>query len=314
MPASDGGITLVLGSGGARGLAHIGVLKCLQEYGVPVRAVAGTSIGAFVGGLYASGMSALDMVEVIVSMHTLRVTKILLPGLSSSGLISAPSVRKFVASLTGPCRIEDLPIPFRAVATDLMTGEGIVFDRGPLVEAILASIAIPGLLQPVLNDGRYLIDGGLSNPVPVSVAAGLSSGLTVAVDVTPNPSRLRARIGERIAKRDAPGKRRVVPAWLNEAMKAGRYPRLNRTLRRVPVRSRTPRSPYYPTAFRVSMQAISISAHNLIQLQLQRTPPDLLIDPAVEEFDMLDFHKGAALIRCGYDAARAAMPSLLRLL
>jgi NTE family protein len=313
MPLSKSGITLVLGSGGARGLAHIGVLKCLEEYGVPVRAIAGTSIGAFVGGLYASGMTALDMVEVIASMHTFRVTKILLPGLSSSGLISAPSVRKFVASLTGPCRIEDLPIPFRAVATDLMTGEGVVFDQGPLVEAILASIAIPGLLQPVLNDGRYLIDGGLSNPVPVSVAAGLASALTVAVDVTPNPSRLRARIGERIAKRDSRN-RRGVPAWLTEAMKAGRYPRLNRTLRRVPVRTRTPKGPYYPTAFRVSLQAISISAHNLIQLQLLRTPPDLMIDPAVEEFDMLDFHKGVEIIQCGYDAARAAMPALLRLL
>lgn len=313
MPSTERGITLILGSGGARGLAHIGVLECLQEYGIPVRAIAGTSIGAFVGGLYASGMSAPDMVEVIASMDTLRVTKILLPGLSSSALISTPSVRKFVGGLTGSSRIEDLPIPFRAIATDLMTGEGVVLDHGPLVDAILASIAIPGLFQPVLSEGRYLIDGGLSNPVPVSVASGLAGGVTVAVDVTPNPSRLRTRIGARIAKQDS-RKRRVVPAWLAEALDARRYPRLNRTLRRVPVRLKRPKPPYYPTAVRVSLQAISISAHNLIQLQLQRTPPDLLIDPAVEEFDMLEFHKGAEIIRCGYNAARAAMPALLRML
>lgn len=316
MSSTEKGITLVLGSGGARGLAHIGVLECLQEYGVPVRAIAGTSIGAFVGGLYAAGMSAPDMVEVIASMDTLRVTKILLPGLSSSALISTPSVRKFVAGLAGSMCIEDLPIPFRAVATDLMTGEGVVLDHGPLVDAILASIAIPGLFQPVVSEGRYLIDGGLSNPVPVSVASGLAGGLTVAVDVTPNPSRLRTRIGAHIAKADS-RKRRVVPAWLAEALKAGRYPRLHRTLRRVPERLKRPtppKPPYSPTAVRVSLQAISISAHNLIQLQLQRTPPDLLIDPAVEEFDMLEFHKGAEIIRCGYDAARTAMPALLRLL
>ena len=313
MRSIEKGITLVLGSGGARGLAHIGVLECLQEYGVPVRAVAGTSIGAFVGGLYASGMSAPDMVEVIASLDTLRITKILLPGLSSSALISTPSVRKFVAGLTGTARIEDLPIPFRAVATDLMTGEGVVLDRGPLVDAILASIAIPGLFQPVLSEGRYLIDGGLSNPVPVSVASGLAAGVTVAVDVTPNPCRLRTRIGEHIAKQNS-RKRRVMPAWLTDALNAGRYPRLHRTLRRVPVRTKRQKPPYSPTAVRVSLQAISISAHNLIQLQLQRTPPDLLIDPAVEEFDMLEFHKGAEIIRCGYDAARAAMPALLRML
>jgi NTE family protein len=193
-----------------------------------------------------------------------------------------------------------------------MTGEEVIFDRGPLGEAILASIAIPGLLKPVLCDGRYLIDGGLCNPVPVSVTAGLGSGVKVAVDVAPDPRRLRERMSERQAKQDA-RKRRTVPAWLAEAMKGDRYPRLGRTLRRVPVRTRKALVPYYPTAIRVSLQAISISAHNLIQLHMEKSPPDLMISPAIEEFDMLDFHRGAEIIRCGYLAAKAAMPDLLHI-
>jgi NTE family protein len=304
-------ITIVLGSGGARGLAHIGVLKCLEEHRITAQCIAGTSIGAFVGGLHASGMSALAMEDLVLSMDKLTMTRIMLPGLSASGIISTTSVRKFIAGLTGNRRIEDLPVTFRAVATDLMTGEEVVFDRGPVVDAILASIAIPGLFKPVFNDNRYLIDGGLSNPIPVSVLEDRLGGVTVAVDVAPNPRRLRARMGERIAKLDAK-KRRSVPAWLVEAMKSERYPRLGRTLRRMPG-SRTT-GPYYPTMVRVSLQAISISAHNLIQMHLRKSPPDLMISPAVEEFDMLEFHRGTEIIRCGYQAAQESMPDLLRLL
>lgn len=304
-------ITLVLGSGGARGLAHIGVLKCLAEHRVSAHCIAGTSIGAFVGGLYASGMSALALEHLVLSMDRLTMTRIMSPGLSASGIISTASVKKFIAGLTGNRRIEDLPVTFRAVATDLMTGEEVVFDRGPLVEAILASIAIPGLFKPVLSDDRYLIDGGLCNPIPVSVIGKECAGTTVAVDVAPNPRRMRARWGERIAKLDAK-KRRAVPAWLVEAMKTERYPRLGRTLRRVPGSRKA--GPSYPTAVRVSLQAISISAHNLIQMQLQKSPPDLMITPAVEEFDMLEFHRGAEIIRCGYQAAQEAMPDLLTIL
>ena len=313
MPVRENAITLILGSGGARGLAHIGVLKCLEEHRITVRCIAGTSIGAFVGGLHASGMSALAMEDVVLSMDKLTMTRILLPRLSASGIIKTAPVRKFITGLAGQRRIEEMDVTFRAVATDLMTGEEVVFDHGPLVDAILASMAFPGLFKPVLNDGRYLIDGGLSNPVPVSVTADLGPGLRVAVDVAPNPRRLRARISEGQAKQDARN-RRVVPAWLSEAMKGDRYPRLGRTLRRVPVRARKVNGPYYPTAIRVSLQAISISAHNLIQLHMQKTPPDLLITPAVEEFDMLEFHRGAEIIRSGYEAAEAAIPELLHLL
>jgi NTE family protein len=304
-------VTLVLGSGGARGLAHIGVLKCLAEHRIAARCIAGTSIGAFVGGLHASGMSALDMEDLVLSMDKFTMTRIMLPGLSASGIISTASVKKFIAGLTGNRRIEDLTVPFRAVATDLMTGEEVVFDRGPVVDAILASIAIPGLFKPVLSDGRYLIDGGLCNPIPVSVVEGRSDAIIVAVDVAPNPRRLRARIGERIAKRDAI-KRRSIPAWLVDAMKTERYPRLGRTLRRMPGSRKD--GPYYPTVVRVSLQAISISAHNLIQMHLRTSPPDMMISPAVEEFDMLEFHRGQEIIRCGYQSAQESMPDLLRLL
>ncbi len=306
-------ITLILGSGGARGLAHIGVLRCFEEHGIAVRSVAGTSIGAFVGGLYAAGMRAREMEDVVLSMDKMAMARFLIPGLSASGIINTASVKKFITGLAGHQRIEDLPVPFRAVATDLMTGEEVVFDHGPVVDAILASIAIPGLFKPVLADGRYLIDGGLCNPIPVSVVLDQHAGLKVAVNVAPDPRRLRARIAERLAVPDTKRRRRV-PAWLTEAMKADRYPRLRRTLKRVPARSAQNTETYSPTAIRVSLQAISISAHNLIQLHMQHAPPDLMISPAIEEFDMLEFHRGAEIIHSGYLAAHAAIPELLHLL
>jgi NTE family protein len=306
-------ITLVLGSGGARGLAHIGVIRSLEENQIPIHSIVGTSIGAVIGGLYAAGVTVREMEQIVRSVDRLTVAGMLMPGLSATGISASKRMRRFIASLIGDRRIEDLTIPFCAVATDLITGEEVGFERGPLVDALLASSAIPGMFQPVIHEGRYLVDGGLSNPLPISVALQSAGAVCIAVNAAPNPDRLRKRIQQKL-RREPRSARPVLPAWFVDVLQARK-----RRLAIAGLRKRSPavtklRDEYSPTALRVSLQSIAISAHNLIQQQLKHTQPDLLISPRIEDFDMLEFYKGVEIMRCGYAATRAVIPEVRALL
>jgi len=304
---------LVLGSGGARGLAHIGVIKCLEENHIPIHFVVGTSIGAFIGGVYASGINARVMEEVVCSMDKITMAKILMPKFSASGIVNNARVKKFITKLIGEKRIEKLPIEFRAVSTDLITGEEVVFDKGLLVDAILASIAIPALFQPVYHQGRYLVDGGLCNPLPISVAHRVHDQYSIAVNVSPNPERIRKRIQKKTNDKDR-RKKNTQPLWLFNLLKERGYTFSMDTFK-IPSFGTTKRHDiYFPSALRVTLQSISISAHNLILQHLKQDQPDVLISPKIEEYDMLEFYKGAEIIRCGYDAAKSALPKIHSLL
>jgi len=263
-------ITLVLGSGGARGLAHIGVIKYLEEKKIPIHTIVGSSIGAMIGGVYASGMGTAAMEEILHSMDKLRMAKILIPGFTASGIFDNKRVRKFIRELVGDKRIEKLPIVFRSVATDLITGEEVVIEKGSLADAIIASIAIPALFQPVYHHSRYLVDGGLSNPLPISVARRLSAQTVVAVNVAPDPARMRKLILKKVNEK------------------------------------KTQQAQPLPSVFRVSLQTVLISANNLITLHLKQSAPDAIVAPRIEAYDMFDFHKGIEMIECGYDAAASA--------
>ncbi len=294
-------IALVLGGGGARGLAHIGVIRWLEDRAVPMDAIVGTSIGALIGGLYASGTSVADMEAVLRKTDKLTVAKILRPGFSSSGIIDNDRVRKFLKSFVGETTIERLPIPFRAVATDLISGEEFVFDKGPLAEAILASIAIPALFMPVYHNGRYLVDGGLSNPLPVSIAQRMSAAPIVAVNVTPSPECVSRLIqnGKRRTKKHL---EKLVPAWLSDVLTERGLPFPKTDLKAATDGRKTP-SFQSPTLVQVILQSISISTYNLIVQRLRQAKPGILISPKVEEFGILEFHKGMVIVQRGYDAA-----------
>jgi NTE family protein len=302
-------LSLVLGGGGARGLAHIGIIKCLEENRIPIHSVVGTSIGAFIGGLYATGITASAMEEIVRTMDRLAVARILMPGFSASAIINKTRVRRFVTGLVGDKRIEKLPITFRAVSTDLVTGEEVVFDKGPLVDAILASTAFPAIFQPVYNHGRYLVDGGLCNPLPLSVAHQLHAHHVVAVNVSPNPERLRKRIQKKTSQKDA-RLRNTLPAWLSRLQRARDNTRAIDVFKIPTLRGNSRHGVYFPTVLRVTLQSISIGAHNLISQHLRQFPPDILIAPRIEEYDMLEFYRGAEIIQCGYDAAAAALPEI----
>jgi NTE family protein len=175
-------IGLALGSGSARGLAHIGVLRALKEANIEVDLVAGTSMGAVIGAVFASGK--LDGLSArLCNLDWPGIVALLDPVFPRSGLIDGQRVAEFVRAHVPSAHIESLLLPFAAVATDLMTGEAVVATAGDLTEAVRASIAVPGIVTPVRSNGRILVDGGLVNPVPVRVARAMGADLVIAVDL-----------------------------------------------------------------------------------------------------------------------------------
>lgn len=178
-------IGMALGGGGARGLAHLGVLWRLVELGFPVHCVAGTSIGAVMGAMFAS--DSLDRAFAWCAESDWRKLAGLFLDrhLTSKALIKGECVERLLGELIPVRQFSDLSLPFAAVATDLRSGEEIVMKDGDLLQAVRASISIPGVFRPVQRDGRILVDGGLVNPLPVATCRELGADAVLAVDVTP---------------------------------------------------------------------------------------------------------------------------------
>jgi len=175
-------VGLALGSGSARGLAHIGVIRALREAGVGIDVVAGTSIGAVIGVLHAAGQIERAAAE-FLAFDWKNVAVLLDPVFPRAGLIDGRKVAEFLRGHIGSGTFEELQLPLRVVASDLRTGEEVVFASGNLIEAVRASIAVPGVLTPMRIEDRILVDGGLVNPVPVSVARAMGADFVVAVDL-----------------------------------------------------------------------------------------------------------------------------------
>lgn len=175
-------VALALGSGGARGYAHIGAIQVLEERGYEIAGIAGSSVGALIGGLRAAGQ--LDgFTEWVTGLNHLDVVRLLDPSPSAPGAIKADKLFSRVKDLIGDVQIEDLPIPFTAVATDLIARREVWFQRGSLAQAIRASTAMPSVVSPVMLNGRLLADGGLMNPVPVTPTVAVAADLTLAIDL-----------------------------------------------------------------------------------------------------------------------------------
>jgi NTE family protein len=296
-------VALVLGSGGARGLAHIGVLKVLEKNNIPIHLIVGTSIGAFVGGFYAAGTGVDLMEKVALSVNKKFVAKMLAPGLPKSGLVNIDRIRSYLREFLGDLEIEQLRIPFASVATDLTTGEEVIHDSGPLVEAIIASIAIPGLFRPVHYQNRYLVDGGLVNPLPVSIAYKMGADLIIAVNVTPAPSKIWK-------PKESKGVFR-----LNRTVATLRELILNEN-KRSRKKSSAPLSTELepPHWLQILMQSITIVETRLQTLHLAQWPAHVLISPVIEGFNVLEFYRANELIDSGEKAANIALSQIRSLI
>ncbi|HEY2420009.1 MAG TPA: patatin-like phospholipase family protein [Neobacillus sp.] len=174
-------IGLALGSGGARGFAHLGVIKVLKDEGIPIHLIAGSSMGALVGSFYGAGIEIDHLYKLSTAFKRKYFLDFTVPKM---GFIAGKKVKEFIKVFTHGKNIEELPLPLGIVATDLLTGEKVVFKNGPVSNAVRASISIPGIFVPEKYRGRMFIDGGVSDRIPVSVAKEMGADIVIAVDVS----------------------------------------------------------------------------------------------------------------------------------
>jgi NTE family protein len=178
-------VGLALGGGAARGLAHIGVLEALEKEGIPVDMIAGTSAGAAVGALYAQGNTAARIKELALDTGWRRLVSLIDLALPRSGFIEGTRIKNLLKSIIGDISFSELKIPLSCVATDIRSGEEVVINDGPVLEGVRASISIPVIFTAARWRGRYLVDGGLVNPVPVSTVRKMGADFVIAVNVIP---------------------------------------------------------------------------------------------------------------------------------
>lgn len=174
-------IGLALGAGGARGFAHLGVIKVFKDAGIPIDIIAGSSMGALVASFYGAGIDLDRLYKFSLAFRRKYFLDFTVPKM---GFIAGKKVKDFIRMFTHGKNIEDLQIPIGIVATDLLTGEKVVFKQGPIAEAVRASISIPGIFVPEKYNGRILIDGGVTDRVPISVAKEMGADIIIAVDVS----------------------------------------------------------------------------------------------------------------------------------
>jgi NTE family protein len=182
-------VGLALSGGAARGLAHIGVLRVFREQGIPIDMIAGTSAGAVMGAVYASGQDIERMVEHALDAGWKRLAPLIDPSFPKTGFIKGRKITGLLSTYVGGnIKFSDLKIPLACIATDIDTGEEVVIDSGPVLEALRASISIPGIFTVVRREGRHLVDGGLTTPVPVNVIRQMGADFVIAVNVNPDIS------------------------------------------------------------------------------------------------------------------------------
>ena len=186
-------VGLALGSGAALGIAHVGVIKALKEAGIPVHLVAGTSMGALVGACYAIDGEIAHVEEIARASNLRKIAQLLDPKFSliSMGFLRGKRVENFLKPIIGDVTIDKCKIPYAAVATDIFTATEVVIQQGSLLKAVRASISIPVVFVPLKHEGRFLVDGGILNPVPADVARSMGATFTIAVNVLNNPRKRR---------------------------------------------------------------------------------------------------------------------------
>ena len=295
---------LALGSGSARGWAHIGVIRALEERGIKPDIVCGTSIGALVGGAYAAG--ELDRLEKWVTGIAWTTVLRLMDLTWRGGLIRGTRLFTLFGTMLADREIDDLPIPFGAIATELQSGRELWLRHGKLLEAVRASCAMPGLLTPVVRDGAVLVDGGLVNPVPVSMCRALGADLVVAVDLSwgkLGPYR-RSKERREVAPRDE-------PSWIGR-MTSKWTQRKDR--REDPSIVKQEEEPSIPSIFNVFLTSLDIVEMRVARSRLAGEPADVLITPLLPDFATMDFHRAEEAIAEGRAAVDRMGPLLQQVL
>ncbi|MFE1598508.1 patatin-like phospholipase family protein [Methylobacterium sp. ID0610] len=294
---------LALGGGAARGWSHIGAIEALEDAGFTIDVIAGCSIGAAVGACYAGGKLG-ELKDFALSLTKRRVMGLLDFHLSGSGLIAGERLRQLLVRDLGGQRIEAMPVTFATVATELGTGHEIWLTKGCVVEAVRASYALPGIFDPVKVAGRWLMDGALVNPVPVTVARALGADVVLCVNLN-GDIRIRGTVIQ------AHGDESVVDAAAAAAVATlpeapRRWPRL---------RAARPTKPRLEPGMPGGIASVMVDAFNITQDRISRSrlagdPPDIMINPKLAQMGLFEFHRAEECIELGRQAARKMMPEI----
>ncbi len=300
-------IGIALGSGSARGWSHIGVIEALQEAGIEPEIVCGTSFGAIVGAAYATQRLA-ELKSFAEALTWTGIVNLLDISLVRGGLIDGKQIVKLLQKLAIDTPIETCAKPFAAIATDLETGREIWLREGPIEEAVRASITLPGILSPVRIGNRWLVDGGLVNPVPVSTCRALGADIVIAVDLNGDIMGRRFQapaVQQPVAETtDMPpeffrGLLANVPAALR-AQAAAIAPKLFNS------------GPARPAYFDVLANSINIMQDHITRSRLAGDPPDIILAPRLGHIGLMEFHRAPEAIAEGRACVDQTMSALRR--
>lgn len=290
-------VSLVLGSGGARGLAHIGVIQVLEEWGYDIRSISGSSMGALIGGIYAAG--EIDTYrQWVCSLDRIDVLRLLDFSFGGSSLFKGEKIIETLRELIGPRNIEELPINFTAVATDLDANKEVWISKGSLFDAIRASIAFPTLFSAVERDGRILVDGGLLNPIPIAPTLRDATALTVAVSLSG------------AAKGDCPEEPAAVA---QELERRNRYhQKILDFIDTLPFRNHQDEKGDERGFMDVISQSIDVMQSTISKLKLAAYTPDLVIEIPKNICTIYEFDRAEELIEIGRQKAQSTLLQMQR--
>ncbi|WP_428240191.1 patatin-like phospholipase family protein [Gynuella sp.] len=286
-------VSLVLGSGSARGMAHIGVIRLLEDRGYQIQSISGTSIGSLIGGFYCAGKLELYH-QWLLELDRTSVLRLLDFSFDRRGLLKGEKVLSTLKEIIGDYDIEELPIKYTAVATDIEREKEVWLSEGSMFEAIRASIAVPSIFTPHYYRGMKLMDGGLLNPVPVAPTAGDTTELTIAVNLNG-----KSLIKDLDAKND-----RKLSTEANGFQK-----RLGDVLERVLPDKKNVRSkgPATPNMIEMTTRSIDIMQNTIAHAKMSIYKPDILIEIPRDACGFFDFHKAEEMIDIGYSMADTAL-------
>ena len=289
-------ISLVLGSGGARGITHIGAIRCLEAHGYEIKSIAGSSMGALIGGIHATGK--LDIFqEWITALDKTDIFQLLDFSFGRGGLVKGEKIIDVLLKMIGEYQIEDLPIRYTAVATDVEREKEIWFTTGPLFEAIRSSISIPSLFTPHYYRGMKLMDGGLLNPVPITPTVGDGYDLTIAINLNAILSKNNERnVVEEPVKKESTNKFQD---------------KFNQFLTDVLPQKKVIEAPEFLTdkfnLLDIMSHSMDIMQNAITQSKLSVARPDIMIDIPRDVSGIFDFHKANELIEIGYKLTEEAL-------
>jgi len=319
-------IGLVLSSGAAKGLAHIGVIKALIERKVPIDFIAGSSIGALVGACFAKKGSISEFEQVVLRTDWRRLLELADFNLALlfKGFVQGQKVRELLKAIIGDAQFKDLRIPLAVMATDLESGEGVVIKEGSVLEAVRASISIPVVFTPIKIGGKFLVDGGILNPVPIKLAREMGANYIIASNAVSVARKTNIRTKDKAAKHapvSASGNVSEVKTGIIEDIyhkidllaqdSSGPMKNLKGFLESFqavkPAHSHETDADT-PSIFSVLTQAIDYMENKIAQGQVKDA--DIIISPDVGNIDTLEFYRGKEAIDKGYEAAKAALSGL----